>query len=96
MSSTLAFMNFGPWEIALIAVIALLLFGRRLPEVGRSLGKGIVEFKKGLSGMEEEIDKAGKNDADKPSGTRQIDGGLDRHAVDETKSASEQNANTRT
>jgi len=33
----------------------LLLFGKRLPEVGRSLGKGIVEFKKGLAGIEEEV-----------------------------------------
>jgi len=41
-----------------IIVIGLLLFGRRLPEVGRSLGKGIVEFKKGLQGLEEDIDNA--------------------------------------
>src|SRR5919112_1316289 len=38
-----------------IAAIGLILFGKRLPEVGRSLGKGIVEFKKGLSGVAEEI-----------------------------------------
>ena len=38
-----------------IAVVALLLFGKRLPEVGRSLGKGITEFKKGLHGIEDEI-----------------------------------------
>ena len=52
--------GFGPMEIALIAVVALLLFGRRLPEVGKSLGKGIVEFKKGLQGIEDSIDDAGK------------------------------------
>jgi len=46
----------GPGEWILIAGIALLLFGKRLPEVGRSLGKGIVEFKKGLKGIEEDID----------------------------------------
>src|SRR4029450_4082681 len=44
----------GPAEWILIAGIALLLFGKRLPEVGRSLGKGIVEFKKGLKGIEDE------------------------------------------
>jgi len=33
----------------------LLIFGKRLPEVGRSLGKGIVEFKKGLKGVEDDI-----------------------------------------
>src|SRR5690349_2419414 len=42
-------------EWIVIAALGLLLFGKRLPEVGRSLGKGIVEFKKGLKGVEEEI-----------------------------------------
>jgi sec-independent protein translocase protein TatA len=41
-----------------IAAIALLLFGNRLPSVMRSLGRGIVEFKKGVRGIEEEIDDA--------------------------------------
>jgi sec-independent protein translocase protein TatA len=36
--------------------VAVLLFGKRLPEVGRSLGKGIIEFKKGLRGIEDEFD----------------------------------------
>jgi len=63
---TLSFFVPGPWEIIIILVVALLLFGRRLPEVGRSLGKGIVEFKKGLKGVEDEIEKAG--DEDKSSG----------------------------
>jgi sec-independent protein translocase protein TatA len=48
----------GPTEMIIILVIAVLLFGRRLPEVGRSLGKGIVEFKKGIHGIEEEIESA--------------------------------------
>ncbi len=47
--------NIGTTEIIVILVIALLLFGRRLPEVGRSLGKGIVEFKKGIKGIEDDI-----------------------------------------
>ena len=46
----------GPYEIIIILVIALLIFGRRLPEVGRSLGKGIVEFKKGIKGIEDEVE----------------------------------------
>ena len=37
----------GPVEMAIVGVIAVLLFGKRLPEVGQSLGKGIVEFKQG-------------------------------------------------
>ncbi len=47
----------GPFELAIIGVIALLLFGKRLPEVARSLGKGIVEFKKGVRGIEDEVDQ---------------------------------------
>lgn len=43
----------GPMEMLIIGVIAVLLFGKRLPEVGRSLGKGIVEFKKGINGIED-------------------------------------------
>jgi len=58
---TLAFLpNFNGFELLIIAGIALLLFGRRLPEVGKSLGKGIVEFKKGLSGIEDEVNNASK------------------------------------
>ena len=48
----------GPAELLVLGMIALLLFGKRLPEVARSLGKGIVEFKKGVSGIEDDIDKS--------------------------------------
>ena len=44
----------GPEMIALI-ILGVLLFGRKLPDVGRSLGKGIVEFKRGLREAEQEI-----------------------------------------
>lgn len=50
-------------EMMIIGVIALLLFGKRLPEVARSLGKGIVEFKKGVRGIEDEVDSATYNTA---------------------------------
>ena len=59
--TTLAFWNIGTTELLIVALVALLLFGRRLPEVGRSLGKGITEFKKGLkdvkSDMEADVDQ---------------------------------------
>lgn len=42
-------------EWIVIAALGLLIFGKRLPEVGRSLGKGIVEFKKGLKGVQDEV-----------------------------------------
>lgn len=45
------------WEILIILVLALILFGRKLPEVGKSLGKGIVEFKKGLKGVSDEVEQ---------------------------------------
>lgn len=48
--------NLGPMEMIIVMGVAVLLFGKRLPEVGRSLGKGIVEFKKGLRGFEDELD----------------------------------------
>jgi len=48
----------GGMEWIVIAVIGLLIFGRRLPEVGRGLGKSIVEFKKGLKGIEDDIESA--------------------------------------
>jgi len=57
---TLAMFGLNHWELLIILAIALLLFGRKLPEVGRSLGKGIIEFKKGLKGVEEEIDRESK------------------------------------
>lgn len=49
----------GPLEMIIIAAIILLLFGNRLPSVMRSLGRGVVEFKKGIQGIEEEVEKAG-------------------------------------
>jgi sec-independent protein translocase protein TatA len=45
------------FEWIFIAAIGLLIFGKRLPDVGRSLGKGIVEFKKGLKGVEDDIEE---------------------------------------
>lgn len=54
----LAYFSPGPMEMVIVGIIALLLFGKRLPEVARSLGKGIVEFKKGVRGIEDEVDNA--------------------------------------
>jgi len=52
----------GPLEIFVIAFIVLLLFGNRLPSVMRSMGKGIVEFKKGIKGIEDDVEEAGNAD----------------------------------
>ncbi|QGJ72202.1 Sec-independent protein translocase protein TatA [Planctomycetales bacterium 10988] len=53
----------GPMEMLIIGVIAVLLFGKRLPEVGRSLGKGFWEFKRGLTGIQDEMDNASRPSA---------------------------------
>lgn len=52
-------MKFGPWEIGLILVIILIVFGvGKLPDIGRQMGKGIRDFKKYSSGAADEDAKA--------------------------------------
>jgi len=47
--------NVGPLEIAGLLLLALLLFGaKRLPEIGKSLGKGMREFKDSISGKDDD------------------------------------------
>ena len=54
MSVLLAYFGLpGPVELIIVAGIVLLLFGNRLPSVMRSMGRGIVEFKKGVQGIED-------------------------------------------
>ncbi|MDZ7620573.1 MAG: twin-arginine translocase TatA/TatE family subunit [Patescibacteria group bacterium] len=58
MCTLLGFFSPGPMEMLIIAGIALLLFGNRLPSVMRSLGRGITEFKKGVQGIEDEVERS--------------------------------------
>lgn len=53
------FGNLGAGEIILIVLVILLLFGaKKIPELARSIGKGMSEFKKGVKDVENEIKSA--------------------------------------
>ena len=61
-------MSLGPWEIIIIFVVILLVFGgKKLPELAKGLGEGIKEFKKATSDIKDEVDNA---ISDKESGKK--------------------------
>ena len=66
MNPLFGFFGLDPIHWVIIGVVGILLFGKRLPEVGRSLGKGIIEFKKGLKGLEDEMDTGSASSAATP------------------------------
>jgi sec-independent protein translocase protein TatA len=51
----------GPLELIILALIILLLFGNRLPSVMRSMGRGVIEFKRGVQGIEDDIEEGSKS-----------------------------------
>jgi sec-independent protein translocase protein TatA len=58
------FQRLGPLEITLIVVVLLLLFGaKRLPEIGKSMGKSLREFKSATKGLADDV-KSGLDDDD--------------------------------
>ena len=68
MKTILLFQNFGLWEILIIALVILLLFGgKKIPELMKGLGKGVKNFKEGLSDAGKDLQDI-KKDLDKPSG----------------------------
>ena len=58
MAVVFAFDIFGSSELLVLAVVAVLLYGERLPEVARSWGKQFTDFKKGLDGIRREFESA--------------------------------------
>jgi len=55
-SYQIAFFNLGPWEILLVLIVVLVLFGaKRLPELARGLGLGINEFRDAVDSSKKEI-----------------------------------------
>ena len=56
----------GMQEMLVLLLLGVLLFGRKLPDIGRSLGKTVIEFKKGINGMEDEISSS-TSGANRPS-----------------------------
>ena len=68
MSSLAFFQNMGVPELLIILIIILLLFGgAKLPSLARSLGSSVNEFKKGVKGLEDEVESAG---TEHPGGRR--------------------------
>ena len=68
--------NIGPLEIAIVAIIALVIFGpKRLPELGSSLGRGMREFKSSIMGEETEnleIENGFEDPATEDEGTTSV------------------------
>lgn len=56
MPSLFGFFGLGTQEIMLLLVLGVLLFGRNLPQLGRSLGKTVTEFKRGVKGLEDDTE----------------------------------------
>jgi len=62
------FLTPGPYQLIILAIIVLLLFGKRLPDTMRSLGRSITEFKKGVKEGEDELSEdRNLDDDDRPA-----------------------------
>lgn len=81
--------NIGPLELAIVAIIALIIFGpKRLPELGKSLGDGMREFKASISGENDDDDDDDEDDLP------QLENGVEEDD-DEEEAADEKGADER-
>ena len=66
----------GPWEIVLIVIAILILFGgKKIPELARGMGQGVREFKKAARGVKDELESAATYDepaAEKPAAEKKV------------------------
>jgi sec-independent protein translocase protein TatA len=58
MTPNFALFNLNGIEILFLVGLGLLLFGRKLPDVGRYLGRSMIEFKKGMKGLEDDVESS--------------------------------------
>jgi TatA/E family protein of Tat protein translocase len=58
----------SPTDMLIVGIVAIMLFGNRLPSVARSLGRSLTEFKKGMQELENEVKTSTQSDAPNPSG----------------------------
>ena len=70
----------GLGEILVIGIVALLVYGRKLPDVARSLGKGMAEFRRGLAGVEQQLRDADYVPLPAPPAPRDAQPRIDRPA----------------
>jgi sec-independent protein translocase protein TatA len=87
----------GGTELIFLGFIALLLFGRRLPDVARSVGKSIVEFKRGMRDIKGQIDDAASHDSEPPrriEHKQDANGGGPARETPEAKHPEESESNT--
>jgi len=65
MTTLFAFFGLGHYELLIVLVVVLLLFGNRLPGMMRSMGRSVVEFKKGI--REDEEEEPAINNSEEPA-----------------------------
>ena len=60
----------GPWQVVIIALVILLLFGgKKIPELMKGLGKGVKSFKEGMNEIEDQINQADETPKKEPKDT---------------------------